>query len=78
MSSSSSSSSSDKRCKGPSLVPEDFAAWEMQVQAHVGYAEWKLFQKVEPVVDEPTSLLCWMAELLAVLRLMLPEPMKEK
>ena len=52
MSSSSSSSSSDKRRKGPSLVPEDFAAWEMQFQAHVGYAEWKLFQKVEPVVDE--------------------------
>jgi hypothetical protein len=34
------------------LSPDDFTAWEMQFQAHVGFAEWKLFQKVEPVVDE--------------------------
>ena len=52
MSSSSSSSSGDRRRKVPALSPEDFTAWEMQFQAHVGYAEWKLFQNVEPVVDE--------------------------
>ena len=52
MSSSSSSSSSDRRRKVPALSPEDFTAWEMQFQAHFGFAEWKLFQKVEPVVDE--------------------------
>ena len=52
MSFSSLSSSSDRRRKVPALSPEDFTAWEMQFQAYVGYAEWKLFQKVEPVVDE--------------------------
>ena len=52
MSSSSSSSSSDRRRKAPSLFPEDFTAWEMQFQAHVGFAEWKLFQEEERAVDE--------------------------
>ena len=52
MSFSSSSSSSDRRRKAISLSPDDFTAWEMQFQAHVGYAEWKLFQEEEPVVDE--------------------------
>ena len=48
---SSSSSSSSSRRKAPSLTPEDFTAWEMMFQAHVGYAEWKLFQTAEPVID---------------------------
>ena len=52
MSSSYSSSSSDRRRKAPSLNPDDFTAWEMMFQAHVGYAEWKLFQEPEPAIDE--------------------------
>ncbi len=50
--SSSSSSSSDRRRKAPSLNSDDFTAWEMMFQAHVGYAEWKLFQEAEPAIDE--------------------------
>jgi hypothetical protein len=51
MSSNLTSSSSDKRRRGPVLDPDDFCAWEMMFQAYVGFSEWELFEKAEPVLD---------------------------
>ena len=45
------SSSSDKRRRVPALDPEDYCAWEMMFQAYVGFSEWELFEKDEPVLD---------------------------
>ena len=44
--------SSDRRRKAPTLDPEDFASWEMMFQAHVGFAQWELFQEPEPSIRE--------------------------
>ena len=52
MSSSSSSSSSERRRIAPALYLDGLTTWEMMFQAHVGYAERKLFQKAEPAIDE--------------------------
>ena len=51
MSSDHTSSSSDKRRRVPVLDPEDFCAWEMMFQVYVGFSEWELFEKAEPVLD---------------------------
>ena len=51
MSSNLTSSSSDKRRRVPVLDPDDFCAWEMMFQAYVGFSEWELFEKAEPVLD---------------------------
>ncbi len=50
------STSSSSRRKAPQLDPEDFASWEMMFQAHVGFEEWELFNKEEPVIDDDKLL----------------------
>ena len=52
--------SSDKRRRVPVLDPEDFCVWEMMFQAYVGFSEWELFEKAEPVLNATVyaGLLC--------------------